>query len=332
MKIDKKMQANAHSKVQELLQKSEEERKQRRFHRGINDFASGKYEMLHNDELAIQLPAHIINLFQTGEDGEAITILRVLGESVIGEDVMLRKRAVMVLSLFAEELFASENQEYLLFFTGLLVEWLSRETEFIAGYEVIGRQIERAGTWLMHNGYWQETEYLLATLHNIQTGVIEKNEFIKNTTRKIQENLGIKANLQKLFTDYMNGGEDDRQSLEQLFFYLNKQFVNFAFELLDNGCTEKEKSALIILVSQLGGTITPILREQLQDNPTATVVHNSIEIITRLGDSSNYPLIERFLTHPDLTVRREVVECITTLGEKIRRLACFGRCSRQMIR
>lgn len=314
MKIDKKMQANALSKVQQLLQKSEEERKQRRLERGISDFSTGKHEMLHNDELAIQLPAYIINLFQTGEDEEAITVLRVLGESVIGEDVMLRKRAVMVLSLFAEELFASENQEYLLFFTGLLVEWLSRETEFIAGYEVIGRQIERAGTWLMENRYWQETEYLLATLYNIQTGVIEKNDFIKNTTAKIQDNLGTKKNLEKLFTDYMTGSEEDRQSLEQLFFYLNKHFVHFAFTKLDNGCEEKERNALVVLISQLGGSVTPILRDQLQDNPTATVVHNAIEIITRLGDSSNYPLIERFLTHPDLAVRREVVECITNLG------------------
>ena len=314
MKIDKNMQANAHSKVQQLLRKSEEERKQRRLERGISDFAGGRHSLLHNDELAIQLPAYIINLFQTGEDEEATNVLRVLGEAVVGEDVMLRKRAVMVLSLFAEELFASENQEYLLFFTGLLVEWISRETEFIAGYEVIGRQIERSGAWLMENRYWQETEYLLATLHNIQTGVIEKNEYIKNTTAKIQENLGSRKNLEKLFGEYIDSSADDQESLEQLFFYLNRQFVRFAFAKLENGIKEKERLSVIQLISQLGSSVAPILRDQLQDNPTAAVVHNSIEIITRIGDSSNYPLIERFLTHPDLAVRREVVECITKLG------------------
>lgn len=314
MKIDKKMQAHAHSKVQSLLQKSEEERKQRRLERGIADFAAGKHDVLHNDELAIQLPAYIINLFQTGEDEEAINVLRVLGESVIGEDVMLRKRAVMVLSLFAEELFASENQEYLLFFTGLLVEWLSRETEFIAGYEVIGRQMERAGTWLMENKYWQEAEYLLATLHNIQTGVIEKNDYIRNTTAKIQENLGAKQNLETLFGFYLEGSSDDRQSLEQLFFYLNRQFVRFAFDQLEKEENEQQRTMLIQLISQLGSTVTPILRDQLQDDPSVSMLHDSIEIITRIGDSSNYPLIERFLTHPELSVRREVIECITTLG------------------
>ena len=302
------------SKVQQLLQKSEKENRQKRIEREVSEYVSGNHASLHRDEFAIQLPEYIIQLFKGGNDKEAINILRVLGESVVGEDIMLRKRAVMVLSLFAEDLFASDNQEYLLFFTGLLVEWLAIETEYIPGYEVIGGQIEKAGSWLLENHYWQEAEYLLATIYNIQTDVLEKNEFIKNTTAKIQNNLGNTANLDIVLDSYLVGSEDIRQSLEQILNYLNRQFVRYAIFQLDRKDLGQSRDMLFELISKLGPAAGPLLRELLQENPTTSCIKNSIEIIKNLGESSNYPMIERFLSHHDQSIRREVVESITILG------------------
>ena len=302
------------SKVQQLLQKSEKENRQKRIEREVSEYVSGNHASLHKDDFAIQLPDFIIQLFKSGNDKEAITILRVLGESVVGEDIMLRKRAVMVLSLFAEDLFASDNQEYLLFFTGLLVEWLAIETEYIPGYEVISRQIEMAGSWLLENHYWQEAEYLLATIFNIQTEVLEKNEFIKNTTAKIQNNIGNTANLDIVLDSYLVGSEDIRQSLEQILYYLNRQFVRYAILQLDRKDHGQSRDMLFELIAKLGPAAAPLLREHLQENPTTSCIKNSIEIIKNLGESSNYPIIERFLSHHDQTIRKDVIESITILG------------------
>ncbi len=311
---DESTKEDSNSKVQLLLRKSEEENRQKRIAREVKEYVSGSHAILHQDEFALQLPVYIINLFKSGRDKEASNVLRVLGESVVGEDILLRKRAVMVLSLFAEDLFTSENQEYLLFFTGLLVEWLAIETEYIPGYEVIGRQIEKSGRWLLENHYWQEAEYLLATIYNIQTDVLEKNDFIKKTTAKIQNKLGNIDNLDIVLGSYEAGSEDIRQSLEQILFYLNRQFVRYAIFKLDRKKEGPARELLFELISKLGPEVTPCLREQLQENPSSSCIKNCIEIIKKLGESSNYPIIERFLSHHDQHIRKGVVESITVLG------------------
>ena len=101
---DESPKESNNTKVQQLLKKSEEENRQKRIRREVEEYVNGNHTSLHKDEFALQLPVYIIRLFKGGNDKEAINILRVIGESVVGEDTKLRGRAVMVLSLFAEDL------------------------------------------------------------------------------------------------------------------------------------------------------------------------------------------------------------------------------------
>ncbi len=319
MEIDRERQAQALAKAKEIIADQEKKREAARVEKGVVIFLQGKFDILHNDELVENLASYILNKYITEDQDGAIKILQKLGKSLCWDDVTIRERSLMVISVFTEIILEEDFDEFREVLARLLVDWLKCETEYIAGFEIVCLQLQKIVLRMLYAGQWHELENLIIVLYQISTGVIVKNNLIRGMTAKVHENLAEPDLLDKLVNVYLDENDDRRPLAESLLVHLGRLSATFLVQKLIYSNNKEDRFALIDLIPKVGEIGIPVLVKCLKDEPPWFVIRNIILIISRLGDPGLFEIVEPYLTHNDIRVQQQVVNCIETLGGKLMR-------------
>jgi hypothetical protein len=203
MKIDEERQQRALENARKIIMETERAHAARRLSRGIAEFAGGNFDILQSDELVIHLADHLFALLSQGQEEQASVLLSNLDQCVCCDDVPRRERALMVLSFLIGRFLDKEHLNVLVRLSQVLVDWLQFETRCIAGLDVICKQMEQIGRILLANGFYAEAESLLVIIHQIQSGILEREPAIRAMLSKVQENLASREILEVLVSDYL---------------------------------------------------------------------------------------------------------------------------------
>ncbi len=319
MEIDRERQAQALAKAKEIIADAERKREAARVEKGVAIFLQGKFEILHNDELVENLASYILNKFITDQQDEAIRILHKLGKSLCWDDVAIRERSLMVISVCTEIILEEDFAEFRESVARILVDWLKYETEYIAGFEIVCLQLQKIVLRMLYAGQWHELENLIIVLYQISTGVIAKNNLIRGMTAKVHENLAEPDLLDKLVNVYLDEHDDRRPVVESLLVHLGRLAASFLVQKLIYSNNKEDRFSLIDLIPKVGEVSIPVLNHCLNEEPPWFVIRNIILIVSRLGDPGLFSMVEPYLTHNDIRVQQQAINCIESLGGKMMR-------------
>lgn len=315
MDIDRQKQLKIISQTNQLLHNTESKRMLLRFQRGVVDLENNRFGILQNNEFVEKLIEYLHTIYQKGPEENIIKVLEKIGLAACSGDMELRERAIFVLSIFTEKISKEKNSpEFLEAVSRLLVNWLQSETEYLAGFQFICLQLQTLLQQMLRMGLWYQTENLIIILSQIQKGVIQKNNLIRQTIRKVHSELADESFLKNLVAVYLNKQEDRRDIAQCLLLHFGSKAAAVLVQFLID-CKDKEKRfSLIEFIPTTGKVVLPVCDYCLKQNPPWYVIRNLIIIISRMEDQKLYEMVRPYLTHKDIRVQLQVLNCITKLG------------------
>jgi len=195
-----------------------------------------------------------------------------------------------------------------------LVNWLQIETEYLSGFQFICLQLQILLQKMLRMGLWYQTENLIIILSQIQKGVIQKNNLIRQTISKVHADLAEESFLKSLVDVYLDKKEDRRDIAQCLLLHFGSKAAAVLVQCLID-CKDKEKRfSLIEFIPVTGKVALPFCDFCLKQNLPWYVVRNLIIIISRMEDPKLYEMVRPYLTHKDIRVQLQVLTCITKLG------------------
>jgi len=324
MEIDRTRQAQALAKAKEIIAEAEQKREAVRVEKGIQSFLLGKFDVLQNDELVENFASYILDKYISDEQDAAVKVLQKLGRSLCSDNIIIRERSLMVISVFTEIILEEDFAVFREILARILVDWLKFETEYIAGFEFVCSQLQKIILAMLYSGQWNELENLIIILYQIGNGVIVKNNLIRGMTAKVHENLAEPDILDRLVNVYLDETDDRRVIAESLLIHLGRLAAAFLVQKLIYSNNKDDRFILLDLIPKTGKISTPVLVDCLRDEPPWFAIRNIILIISRLNDPGLYQVIEPYLTHKDIRVQQQVINCIETLGGKQMRKRLIG--------
>jgi CRP-like cAMP-binding protein len=314
MKIDKDKQVLARFEIARKLDRAEKERVRERFLKGLQELKNNNFETLSNDEFVEKLSEHLCTIDLSKDHESAMSLLDSLGAGCCSSDQSVRERALVVLSVFSEHALEGDNFEFIRKVAGILRRWLTAETEYLAGFGVICKQIQNVGLKLLGNNFLTEAEELLAPLSNIQSGALEKSNTIKGMAAKTLEGLAKKDILGKLASTYLDQLDNKSKVSGILLKSLGRRSAIFLLNRLMHSENKEERFHLMRLIPETGEVAISVFEECLTKKPPWYVVRNIIFMISEIGDTSFFSLIAPYLQYPDIRVQQQVVNCIRIFG------------------
>ena len=315
MDIDREKQLKIIAQTNQLLHNTESKRMLLRFQRGVVDLENNRFEILRNSEFVEKLIDYLYTLYQKGPEENIIKILEKIGFCACSGDNELRERAIFILSIFTEKISQEKNSpEFLEAVSRLLVNWLQIETEYLSGFQFICLQLQTLLQKMLQMGLWYQTENLIIVLSQIQKGVIQKNNLIRQTISKVHSDLAEESFLKNLVAVYLDKKEDRRDIAQCLLLHFGSKAAAVLVQFLID-CKDKEKRfSLIEFIPTTGKVVLPVCDYCLKQNPPWYVIRNLIIIISRMEDQKLYEMVRPYVTHKDIRVQLQVLNCITKLG------------------
>ncbi|MBU1568320.1 MAG: hypothetical protein KJ630_22185 [Proteobacteria bacterium] len=315
MDIDREKQLKIIAKTNELLHSTESKLVLLRFQRGVVDLENDRFEILKNSEFVEKLIEYLYTIYKEGPEENIIKLLEKIGLCACDADMELRERSVFILSIFTEKISQEQNSpEILESISRFLVNWLQIETEYLSGFQFICLQLQTILQKMLRMGLWYQTENLIIVLSQIQKGVIQKNNLIRQTISKVHSSLAEESFLKNLVDVYLDKKEDRRDIAQCLLLHFGSKAAAVLVQCLID-CKDKEKRfSLIEFIPITGKVVLPVCDFCLKQNPPWYVVRNLIIIISRMEDPKLYEMVRPYLTHKDIRVQLQVLNCITKLG------------------
>ncbi|EKD35293.1 MAG: hypothetical protein ACD_75C01964G0018 [uncultured bacterium] len=293
---------------------SEEKRSRVRFEHNLAALARGSFQVLGNDEFVSDLAEYLPEKYPQAKDQNR-KILIALSDAVVSGESRIRERTLPILSLAAlHSLQRGEKGEIFILVHGFC-KWLEFETDVLPGLAVVMKRIEELSAWLLEMSYWKDAEKIIALLHRILSGELEKSAAIRSLAGKTLCNLAAESLIERL-TDRYLAAEHDQEICKEILLHLGVQTTGYLLHRAIRSFNRRERLALIGLLplTTSGTDALPVFEESLQQNPPWTVVRNIISIVAETRAESSYPLLQQYFSHEDSRVQHEMIGCVVKLG------------------
>ena len=301
--------------AQSFLHLTERKRRQLRLQRGMAELLNDRFNILLNSEFIDELTDYLHADSQENATDLERKVLDKIGECASLGDRELRERAIFILSVIAEKFLKSKySLDFLEVISLHLVNWLQKETEYLAGFQFICQQLQTMLRNMLGQGLWYQAENIIVILSQIQKGVIPKPDIIRKTICQIHADLADEIFLREL-VDVMLDTRDDRRDIAQsLLLHLGSKAAAVMVQTLIDCPDKKKRFSLLEFIPTTGKVVVPVCEYCLKQNPPWYVARNLIIIISRLADPNLYDIVRPHLAHKDIRVQMQILNCITKLG------------------
>ena len=310
MEIDIKKQQQAQAKAKALLAEQEKQRTELRLSKLILSLEQGESEVLLNNEFLSVLPQMIIDTCKGGDYERVKQLFVQLGECACSEELQIRERAVMALSLCSSLMLEDDPCGLMVELSRIMLRWLRIETSYLSSCDTVCKQLQQNGIRMLEEGNWKECDYLLDTFYQIQSGKLEKNNAIRSIVSRAQEAMAADYILEELTLVCLRGRGERRKNAESLLVHLGRKA---AMHLLENlfTCQEKEhRLRLIGIIPATGYVSVAVLEEFLKRDLPWYAIRNVVLMLAAINDPKLIPLVMPYVDHKDIRVQQQVIDCI----------------------
>lgn len=315
MEIDLDKQKKAQENTRKLLVQEEEERSERRFFKLVLELENGNNDVLLNDELMENLPELISTYTKRGDRNRVKALLEKLDGCASSENVKLRERAVMALSLCMGGLNREDHPDLIEQVAQILIRWLRAETVFLSVCSIVCNQLKDNGILMLEEGRWNECNYLLEVFYQIQSGTLDISNAIKSVVGRAQDGMATDYILEELTIVCLRGRGERRQKAEKILVLLGRKAAAFLLDTLLSCQVKDDRLRLLGLIPATGQVAIDVLRKYLLKDLPWYGFRNIILMITVMNDRTLIPLIMPCLAHEDIRIQQQVIDCITEVIE-----------------
>jgi CRP-like cAMP-binding protein len=286
----------------------------------IQLFSQGDTRILDSPELVETIADYLLKLYHEGDMSQSLLLLERLGEAALNEKIEHRERSLIVLSLVAEKVLEENNEDLLEAIAQMLVRWLKKETEFIAGFEFVCAQLSKIIQKMLDIGLWYQAEDLIAALQSIRIGEIPKDRLFRQIVTRSQRSIAEKRLLDSLTHTFMKKGDDKSDIAGTLLLQFGDNSVPHLLNALLRCQDRSLRYRLLELIPGAGPEATPYLVKELEGSSPWYFTRNLLHIMAKIADPSEVSSITPFLQHEDTRIQREAVEYLHNMQGEIRRI------------
>ena len=280
----------------------------------LKNFSQGDTSALDAPGLVEIIAHYIFNLYRSGHLKDTLILLEQLGEAAQNGPKEHRERALIVLSMVAEKILEESNEDLLEPISQMLVRWLKKENEYVAGFEFICFQLSKLIHRMLEQELWYQVEDLIGVLQDIKKGVIEKNKLIRQIISRTHASIAEDSFLDRLTGCYMDANNRKSEVAGTLLTRLSDKSTPYLLQTLALCDNKDQRFRLLNLIPAAGMDAVPPLVQRLGGDSPWYLTRNILGMLADIGDPALHDCIRPFLEHQDVRVQREAVNCIIAMG------------------
>jgi hypothetical protein len=299
--------------TREVLQKTEQGRKEKRVHTGITALAKGDLESLKNKEVCLSLPATIEKLLNNDKESVAAAIIQNVVKGFKEKDHEYRLHLAQVIGGVANKLAHMNRWGWLEKLTPVCLAWIRENETADRSFEkhVLAMQAMMDHAWYSNNS--DLAERILNVFYHIRSGVLEKNDAVRKLVGHVQDKHVDLALLQGYLERCFVKPVDEmicRKIIMQ-----GPVAARFLLDTLITSDKRSDRIRLLKILSEMGSDLVPVLLERLPDPMPWFGKRNIIRLLAETGAEEDVEAVLSYASHEDLRVQQETLQCIVRIGK-----------------
>lgn len=299
--------------TRDVLEKTEQGRKEKRVQTGITALAKGNLESLKNKEVCLSLPATIEKLLNNDKESVAAAIIQNVIKGLKERDHEYRLHLAQVIGGVADTLAQMNRWDWLEKLTPVCLAWIRENETADRSFEKHLLAMQAMMTHAWHSNNSDLAERILNVFYHIRSGALEKSDAVCKLVGHVQDKNVDPALLQGYLDRCFVKPVD-----EMICWKIVMQGPVAAKFLIDTLVTcerRSERIRLLKILSEMGGNLVPVLLERLPDPMPWFGKRNIIRLLAETGAEEDVEAILSYASHEDLRVQQEVLQCIVRIGK-----------------
>jgi len=216
----------------------------------------------------------------------------------------------------APEPFVAEEQTNLIRKSaGHVAEWLKIESVFTPDYVKNLDSLQKLVQALIHHELLTEANSIISVLSQINTGVLEKNDDIRDISLQVLKNLASENNIHFLFKEInINEKNKTTDAFKILSGFGDDFIITKLLDIVRHAKDSKERIRIIHIIQEIGQKAIPAIKENITTEAPWYFLRNMAYILGRIGDEENVQILRPLLFHKDKRVRAETLKSIGQIG------------------
>ncbi|MBN1470223.1 MAG: HEAT repeat domain-containing protein [Syntrophaceae bacterium] len=236
-----------------------------------------------------------------------------LSKSIAGMIDMLTRRDKTDTSI---ESFPSPQQKDLLNeLSGQVIEWLKLDNAFTPDYRKICLNIEKLLQELFKKKLFAEVIPIMDILVNINSGLLPKENKVREVSLEVLQNLSTENNINVLFKELHTNENNKKVEANHILSQLGHILINKILDTIRDSGDSKERVRMIhLLIEEFGQRAIPVIKERINPNAAWYFLRNLAYIIGRIGDETSVDILQPLLLNKDKRIYIEAFKSAIQIG------------------
>ncbi len=251
-----------------------------------------------------------------GKDQESISDI-MIDENLIAENIADINKALNRLSEMEgtiESFFSEEQRELIKKSVRQVVQWLESENTVTPAYKSICLTLQKLIEDFIKYKLFAEANPVIDVFGKINTGILRKNEEIRQISMEVLQNLASEQNINILFNEIDINEKNKTTEAFQIFFGFGEMIMKKLLDSVRDANDSKERIRIIHIIQELGERAIPAIKESINMNAPWYYLRNMAYILGRIGNYSSADILRPLLLHNDRRVRIEALKSIHQIG------------------
>lgn len=254
---------------------------------------------------------------QKGQEAIEQIINRLFAD-MFSQDDEVRDRAADTLVEIIDSLSIEKKKKLLEKISDRLTSWLKLETRATVAYKKICALLKELVNNFIDQKNFDGAMPILDIFHEIRTGILEKDDNIREISAEIINSLASAEHLNTLL-DLFNTAEPRKQEKAgDILIMLGDEALNRILDLLREQTNSNERVRIMRLIINLGQRAVPFVCDRINEKESWYYLRNMAYVLGHIGDEASAGVLQPLLLHENTKVKMEALKSIGKIGGKER--------------
>jgi HEAT repeat protein len=199
-----------------------------------------------------------------------------------------------------------------------VAQWVEKEEDCTLEYKELCRRLETLLQEFISNGFYAEAIPIINAFSRINSGLLKKNDQIRDISIKILKNMASENNFNILFKEINTNNNNKKYDACQVFAGFGSIVINKLLDGLKKASDSKARISIIHIIEEMGPVSIPAIKASIDMNAQWYYLRNMAYILGRIGNEKNIEILKPLLMHKENRVRKEAFKSICQTGGSIR--------------
>ncbi|MFO7665334.1 MAG: HEAT repeat domain-containing protein [Desulfobacterales bacterium] len=269
---------------------------------------------LFDEPLMSALPKIIGQLIAQKEHEAMKKVISNLIDKLFSKNAEVRARAAKILTDIIESLPQGRKTEIIESASGRLIEWIKIETSVTPAYKTICKYLQSTIQGFISQHRYAETIQFLDILNDINSGMLEKNDSIREICAQLISNLATEENITLLFKEFHTNEHDKKDEAGKILSRFGDITLKCMLDNLMESSDGNERVRIMQLIIGTGQRAIPLVMERIRENVPWYYLRNIAYILGQIGNEESAEALQPFLHHENERLRLEALKSISRTG------------------